>query len=100
MDTKKIVLSLLIILIAINIIFLPISYASTLDDIFDSADDFVESGEDPESVIDKDNLETPTGVNESNEEEEANLKPSIGVVTAASRSKAPCPYFFSSAYSP
>ena len=56
MDTKKTVLSLLIILIVTNIIFLPISYASTLDDIFDTADDFLESGEDPESVIDKNKL--------------------------------------------
>lgn len=63
MDTKKIVLSLLIILIAINIIFLPISYASTLDDIFDSADNFVESGEDPESVMDKNKFkETSTTI--------------------------------------
>ena len=49
---------------------------------------------------DSDNLEIPPGVSELNNDDEASLNPSIGVVTAASKSRAPCPYFALSAYSP
>lgn len=58
MNVRKVVFSLLIIVLIINILFLPNSYASTIDDIFTSADNFINIGEKPENVINKTNLQT------------------------------------------
>ena len=57
MNTKKIILISLVILTMINIVFLPSSYAVKIDDIFNAGDEFVNSGDEPETVLDTDKLE-------------------------------------------
>lgn len=62
MNTKKIILISLIILTMINIVFLPSSYATKIDDIFNAGDDFLKSGDEPETVLDTDKLEETSTV--------------------------------------
>lgn len=57
MNTKKIVLVLLITLLLINIVFLPHSYA-TIDEIFKSGDDFLDASDDSENIIDPGKLKS------------------------------------------
>ena len=56
MKTRKIILTLITILLIANIIILPKSYATSADEIIDSGDEFLQAGEDPENVIDTGNL--------------------------------------------
>lgn len=62
MNTKKIILISLVILTMINIVFLPSSYAVKIDDIFNAGDDFLKSGDEPETVLDTDKLEKTSTV--------------------------------------
>lgn len=55
MNTKKLVLVLLITLLLVNVVFLPHSYA-TIDEIFTAGDKFVSAGDDPDKTINTEGL--------------------------------------------
>lgn len=56
MKTRKIILTLITILLIANIIILPKSYATSADEIIEAGDNFLQAGGDTKNVLNTDNL--------------------------------------------